>query len=197
MADEKLDFRSFMIRACVYPPGLRQTRHSHDHNNVTIITDGRIEEATEGGQYCGSASSVVLKSAGCEHETRISGFGARTLTIEFSRTSPLARAVDRQTWWWSEATDVVRRALALQRAFSRRSRGDVERLAIDLVATVVSANEARHAGGPAWIAAIKARLDENFERPPRFEDLARDLGLHPVYVSRAFHRYVGTSMTDY
>src|SRR5205814_8236807 len=113
-------------RGC--PPGVRQRRHSHDFHNVTLITEGQIDESSERGEHRGGPSSVVLKAAGCEHETRIGGRGARTLTIEFDASAwPLAP----NTWWWSEDIDVVRSGLALQRAF--RCREDVDSLADDFV----------------------------------------------------------------
>lgn len=185
----RIDFGAFILRSCVYSPGLRQPRHSHEHSNVTIVTHGQLDESAEGGHYCGRPSAVVLKAAGSEHETQISGFGARTLTIEFGQSFSLPP----QTWWWSEEPEIVRGALALQRA----SNQELESRANDLLALVITANEIGRAVVPPWISTVKTILDYNFDRPQRFEELARDLGLHPVYVSRAFHRHVGSSMTDY
>ena len=178
------------LRERVYSPGIRQKRHSHDFHNVTLIADGQIDERAERGEYRGRASSVVLKAAGCEHETRIGGRGARTLTIEFDSSS---WPVPPDTWWWSEELDVVRAALALQRAFERRE--NTEDLVSDFVATVIECSRPKEV--PRWIVEIKRALDENFHERVSFEALARDLSLHPVYVSRAFRRHVGTSMTDY
>jgi AraC family transcriptional regulator len=178
------------LRERVYPPGIRQRRHSHDYHNVTLITEGQIDESSERGEYRGGPSSVVLKGAGCEHETRIGGRGARTLTIEFDSS---AWPITADTWWWSEDIDVVRSGLALQRAFRRGE--DLTRISANFVATVVESSREREM--PPWIAGIKATLDANFHDPICFEALAREIGLHPVYVSRAFRRHVGTSMTDY
>ena len=178
------------LRERVYPPGIRQRRHSHDFHNVTLITEGQIDESSERGEYRGGPSSVVLKAAGCEHETRIGGRGARTLTIEFDSS---AWTIDPDTWRWSEDIDVVRRGLALQRAVGRQE--DVARLTGDFVAIVVECSREREM--PSWIGEMKAELDQRFHEPISFEALARDFGLHPVYVSRAFRRHVGTSMTDY
>jgi AraC family transcriptional regulator len=178
------------LRERVYSPGVRQRRHSHDYHNVTLITDGQIDESSERGEYRGGPSSVVLKAAGCEHETRIGGRGARTLTIEFDSSAwPIAP----HTWWWSEEIDVVRSGLALQRAV--RQHEDIARLSDDFVATVIESSREKEM--PAWIGEIKAVLDQRFHDSISFEALARDIGLHPVYVSRAFRRHVGTSMTDY
>ena len=184
------------ISARTYSAGLRQLRHSHPHTNLTIVTGGQLEEASEKGQHCGRASSVVLKSAGCEHETRISGFGARTLTIQFAPDSVLGRCVPPDTWVWSESAEIVRGALALQCAFRRGAASEWEPLASDLVASMTRIAQ-RASSIPPWLATIRAHLDEHFQCAIRFDALARDAGLHPVYVSRAFHQYVGVSMTEY
>src|SRR5437773_6583030 len=148
------------LRERVYSPGIRQRRHSHDYHNVTLITDGQIDESSARGEYRGGPSSVVLKAAGCEHETRIGGRGARTLTIEFDSSAwPIAP----HTWWWSEDIDVVRSGLALQRAFRRRE--GVTSIASEFVATVIECSREREM--PAWIAEIKSILDANFHNTIR------------------------------
>ena len=44
---------------------------------------------------------------------------------------------------------------------------------------------------------MREALDTNFDGTIRFEGLARDLHLHPVYLARAFRRMQGMSMTEY
>ena len=51
------------VRERVYSPGIQQRRHSHDYHNVTLITDGQIDESSARGEYRGGPSSVVLKAA--------------------------------------------------------------------------------------------------------------------------------------
>jgi AraC family transcriptional regulator len=49
---------------------------------------------------------------------------------------------------------------------------------------------------PAWLPEIIRTLDAHFDEPLRFDALARDVGLHPVYLSRAFQRYTGRTMLE-
>jgi AraC family transcriptional regulator len=173
----------FLLRQTTYSPGLRQPRHSHDYSNVTVIVGGMLEEASDGGTYRAEGGSVVLKAAGCEHETRVSGFGARTISIR------LTGGVREGTWRWFEEPEVVRAGLALH-----REPGDAAAMA--LVEAVLHAHRETQAP-PPWLAPLRKVLDENFDRSLRFDVLARDAGLHPVYVARAFKRHVGMSMSEY
>lgn len=185
----RIHFRTFAVRQSVYAPGVRQPRHSHEYSNVSVVLAGHIEEATDAGHYCGKPYSVVLKAAGCEHENRVSGFGAKTLSIEFSALEPPA-------WCWFDDPPIVRAGIALHAAFERGDARDLECRAAELLEATIHAERSSDAA-PAWLASLQHVLDEQYDRPLRFEGLAHDIGLHPVYVSRAFRRYTGMSMTEY
>lgn len=187
-----LDFGDFLLKQSVYAPGFRQPRHTHDYNNVTVVVAGQIEETTDDGHYAGKPGSVVLKAAGREHENRVSGFGAKTLSIQFSNGLGLRP----NAWLWLERPPVVRAALDLCGAFDGGRAVEVERAAASLLEVAI-AGDRKSSSPPQWLASVRAHLDEHFHRTVRFESLARDLGLHPVYLSRAFQRHEGISMTEY
>jgi AraC-like DNA-binding protein len=173
----------FSLREQTYSPGLRQQRHAHEYSNITIVLAGKIEEATELGEYCAFAGSVVSKGAGCEHEDRVGGHGAKTLSIRFPNSSPLQAG----SWSWLDTPDVVRCALAVHRGGAG---------AVAALIAVVEANQPRVAR-PVWIDQVITAIDRDFERSICFSDLARDFGLHPVYAARAFRAHVGMSMREY
>jgi len=63
--------------------------------------------------------------------------------------------------------------------------------------TAVLSTPSPGVGSPVWLCDVKRILEERFDEHPRFEEIAEDVGLHPVYLSRAFHRYAGISMSAY
>ncbi|HKS21373.1 MAG TPA: helix-turn-helix transcriptional regulator [Thermoanaerobaculia bacterium] len=192
-----MDFPTFAVAEARYAAGLRLRRHAHDYSNVTIVTAGQIEECAEGGEYRAWPSSVVVKAAGCEHENRVSGRGAAALTIRFDAGSPFGKLIGGRAWTWLDEPSIVRDALALQRAFARQDEADVERSAVALIESVVAAHDT-NGDEPAWIDAIRNILDARFDESDlRFDNLARDFGLHPVYASRAFRRHTGVSMRGF
>jgi AraC family transcriptional regulator len=194
----RCELRDFVVREVVYAPGVRMARHTHEFSNVTVVVGGQIDELGPAGHHRGRAGSVVLKPAGCEHENGVSGHGARTLTIEL-RHGAIASEVARRAWSWFEQASVVKAAVALCRANDR----EVEAAALNLVATVLAtphcgtAEPQVRASAPPWLPRIIDALQQRFDEPLRLESLARDLGLHPVYVSRAFRQHVGVTMHDY
>jgi AraC family transcriptional regulator len=187
-------FPDFVVRERVYSAGTRLPRHSHQYNNISVIVCGEILEAAERGEHHGRYCSVVVKPAGCEHENRIGRRGARTLTIQILATSAMATRLASQTWSWYEQPEVTRAALELQR--SARIGSEIESRAIALVDTVLGIREA-DAAPPSWMAEVESILATRMDEQMRFGDIANDLGLHPVYLSRAFRRFKGMSMGDY
>jgi AraC family transcriptional regulator len=187
----RIELPEFAVRECAYPPGMRLPRHAHDYSNVTVVVSGEITETSAEGEYRGRSGSVVLKPARSEHENLISGLGARTLSIEL-RGGLLAAEIARRKWAWFERAEIVRSAFRLRVACGE----EVETRAFELLAAVIAA--ATPAGDtPRWLPEVKRLLEERFDEPVRLQSIAREIGLHPVYLSRAFHSHSGMTMLEY
>jgi AraC family transcriptional regulator len=48
-----------------------------------------------------------------------------------------------------------------------------------------------------WIPAVQAYLDAHLDRPFRLSDVADVVGVHPVHLSRTFHRRVGRTLSSW
>ncbi|HEX8410790.1 MAG TPA: helix-turn-helix domain-containing protein [Thermoanaerobaculia bacterium] len=189
----RIDFRDFVVREVGYAAGHRMPRHAHDFSNVTAVISGEMEEIADAGEHCGRSCSVLLKPAGTMHSNYWMGRrGTRCISVEFRFGNGPELA-----WQWIEDAATARTVLALTAALRGSSREDVETHARSFVATAISAATATAGEAPPWLADVKRTLDAHFDEPLRFDALARDHGLHPVYLSRAFHRHTGVAMSEY
>jgi AraC family transcriptional regulator len=187
---QRAEFATFRVREVGYPAGGRMGRHAHDFSNVTAIISGEMDERTELAQHRGRACSVLVKPAGTLHENQWLGRrGTRTVSVEL-RDTPL------DTWRWLEDAETARAAIGLAAALHGSSREAVEAHAMALVAL---ATNVPHPAQPVppWLDEVKRTLEARFDEPLRFEDLAANVGLHPVYLSRAFRRHTGMAMSEY
>lgn len=194
----RADFSRFAVRELAYAGGCRMPRHAHDYSNVTVVVSGEMEETTDDGEHRGRSCSVLLKPAGTMHTNYIIGRqGTRTVSVEMNAASPLATELRTLSWQWLEDPECARAGLALVRAFRSGTLAEIESGAIALVAMATSI--ARRASGvaPSWLCELKRVLATRFDEPIRFDALAADFGLHPVYLSRAFRKYTGLAMGDY
>lgn len=194
----RIEYPQFVVREVGYAPGGRMERHAHDFSNVTAVITGEMEESTDTGEHCGRSCSVLLKPRGTMHRNVWRGRrGLRTVSVEIAEGSALAGEVGAHAWQWLEDPETARTALALYAAVHGDSRDEIESAAVALVATATTA--AAHHGGnaPWWLGEVTSHIERRFDEPLRFEAIANDIGLHPVYLSRAFRRHTGVAMTDY
>lgn len=186
---QHVELPRFIVREIGYAAGERMDRHAHGYSNVTAIISGEMEERTESSEHRGRACSVLVKPAGTLHENHWLGRrGTRTISIEMKDT-PL------DAWRWLEDSETARAALALAAAMRGSSRDDVESQAMALLA--LATNVPAEKPAPAWLDEVKRTLEARFDEPLRFEELAVNVGLHPVYLSRAFRRHTGMAMSEY
>jgi AraC family transcriptional regulator len=184
----RAEFASFTVRAVGYAAGERMPRHAHDYSNVTAIISGEMMETIDDGEHRGATCSVLLKPAGTEHTNHAIGRkGTLCVTVQLAATL--------SQWAWFEDGPSANTALELYRAL--RSGADVESAAFALLGGVSAAAELRCQRKPAWLVELLKTLDRDFEEPIRFEQLAHAAGMHPVYISRAFHRHTGMTMQQY
>jgi len=191
----------FQITRLDYLPGLRQEMHRHDTGSVTIILGGKIRETTPDDEATGSALSVVVKPAGFLHADDVGPEGARTLQIAFSPDSMrhLGVPIGLDRWRWLHGSAVTAPITALALAFRRPTvpASELEERVIDALTSIESARDTTDSAPPAWLVRVKNAVDDQLEDDPRLSTLAALVGVHPVSVSRAFHRYYGRTMSAY
>ena len=189
----RFDYPDFVVRGIAYPAGTRMPRHDHPYANVTAVMRGEIIEEADGAEHRGRSCSVVVKPAGTPHSDLVIGPGPLlTIAVELRARSELALQAKQACWSWFEEADTVRAALTLRRAM--RGGCDVRQRAHEFLAVALTpvTNVA-----PPWLAFVIQKMEARRDGPMRFDAMAAEVGLHPSYVSRAFRRATGRSMTEY
>jgi AraC family transcriptional regulator len=89
------------------------------------------------------------------------------------------------------------------RVFRAYRRGDArseilaEGLVLELLSGLMPAPRLSPRDPPAWLSRILDLLDSEYPRRISLESVAREVGLHPVYLSRAFRKLTGRSVSQY
>ncbi|HUF70614.1 MAG TPA: helix-turn-helix domain-containing protein [Longimicrobiales bacterium] len=188
-------FPDFIVETVVYPAGRVMPRHDHRWTNVTAVIRGEMLEETPAGEHRGRSCSVVVKPAGTVHANRFIGPGpVSTIHVELRSGSELARLAAAADWTWIEGGSAAHTAFQLHRAM-RLACSDIEASAQRLLATVLTPR--MPLVPPPWFGEVCATIERRADQPVRLDELAGRVGLHPVYISRAFRRITGTTMTAY
>ena len=98
------------------------------------------------------------------------------------------------------STRDARLAARLYRAYrggDARSRLLAEGFVLELLAGLLPEPRVGRREPPLWLARVLDLLDGEYPRRISLPSLAREVGLHPVYLSRAFRRLTGKSVTEH
>jgi len=201
---ERLDAGIFAIARSSYGPSQRIASHTHDYASATIVLRGSLTERIATQRYELSPDRCLFRPADVIHENAYGSRGAECLIIA---AEPSWVASDRVARTVFSATAVAPGAVALMVA--RRIRhelrvGDdasvvaIEGLSLELIANASrQLDRARPRTPPEWLQVIRERLHEEHSKPVRLHALARDAGVHPVYLARAFRQQFGCSPGEY
>jgi AraC family transcriptional regulator len=158
----------FRIRDMHYPRGTTYLRHAHDEVQVSIIVRGGMIEDAAGRRQPGSTGDVVVKPAGTLHADEFDA--TRIICLDFQPD-----AVDVGGYAWHR---LDRASMAGFRLVQRYLSGaDVTQDIDELLAALP--------GRPLRDRAAATRAAEML-RTLNVADTARELDLHPVYLTRIF-----------
>jgi AraC-like DNA-binding protein len=176
-----------------HAPGQFQPAHSHDFDKVSFMLSGSAVERHSSAERTVEAGWTVVKPAGVTHEDWIGPHGLRTLTLV---ASPLGAASEA---WRNLVHDyrwmpIERSVAKLIRLFANRVEDPatvIEEAVFALAARVCPVKTAND----DWYQKAVTFLEETCTDPPSLTDLARQVSVHPVTLSRAFGKR-GTSKSE-
>ncbi|MGZ5436078.1 MAG: helix-turn-helix domain-containing protein [Pyrinomonadaceae bacterium] len=73
----------------------------------------------------------------------------------------------------------------------------IEGLVLEMLAVVARHKNGRRRRPPAWLPEVTTLLQARFQDNLTIRQLASEVGVHPVYLSRVFRQFKGESISDY
>ena len=194
-----IDLPGIQVQAARYAPGTVQRPHEHATGTMTLVFRGELLERVGDREERAGPLSVVVKPAGVRHANRFGPAGAATLQVAFQPAVLDAWGGEWRMgeWRWIHDGAVARPFVALLGALRRAEDLDLdpEALIYDLCASVADEPRApSHSAPPRWLARARTRLLEDATESLRVRELAREAGVHPVSLARAFRRHYGMTV---
>lgn len=191
------------MRQVTYPGGLVQGPHAHPYTSITLHLSGGIRERARRDEVESTGLSLTVKPAGVVHSDRYGPEPVTTLQIVLephNEGDPHGWREMLSRWGWVHGGPAVREAVLLFRSYRDRSSSE-EGLRERLV-TLLDALRGETAGReprdpPAWFDRALEGLHEGYDRGVRVADVAEQVGVHPVHLTRCFRRFRGCTVTDY
>ncbi|HTT21461.1 MAG TPA: AraC family transcriptional regulator [Candidatus Sulfotelmatobacter sp.] len=176
------------------------SRHEHELAYVTIVLQGDYGEGDHGKLDHLRPFTAVFNPVGASHSTVIGPCGASMFTIEFrnQRIRALGLRLPEQTSTDYGAGAMLWPGLRLFSAFKSRNESCVlEGHVFELLAAIASPDQSMAKMPPRWLMRVKERLHGEFRNRLRMGDLAREAGVHPVHLARAFRRFEKCTPGEY
>lgn len=192
---------SLSFQADSYPAATRHAPHQHDELHFSLVLGGCLSE-TVGGitQYAG-ALSVVSKDPGVVHANQFGPREARLARL-ILKSGTIGQLIDdpsrHHDWRWTHDASIAKPFLRLVRragiGITSFDANDPDLL--DLLAAF-TARRAPIAKGrpPAWLADTMEEIRSCWHSRLTVADVARQAGVHPVYLARCVRRWYGTSVS--
>ncbi len=189
----------FAVFRNVYGPGERHEWHAHGYSNVSVVLAGSLRERVGRAESVAGPLSVVAKPAGTEHVDVFGPRGAVLLQLPLARRWIVeqedgTRAVEQ--WRWSTSPDAARWLLRLAMTGSTAIPCSIDDGIAECLGAVYASEPREHDKPvPDWLARIREQIRDERGRGAGVGQLAREAGVHPVYLTRRFRRAYGCSVT--
>jgi AraC family transcriptional regulator len=184
------------------PSRLHLHPHAHEQATLNIVLEGEYPEAVGGGavQSHGRAT-LIAKPAGTVHANRMGSAPAECLVIELrtdlavlgDSVPPFVDVHVRRSAQIARYGGRLRAELARQDDVTPLA---VEGLVCELLAELARAPIRKPDACSRWLTRARDLLHDE-PGPQSLSDLARRVGLHPIYVARAFRAQFGCAVGHY
>jgi AraC family transcriptional regulator len=176
--------------------------HAHQTAYFSLLIDGRYEETYDGRRREYEPLTVWWHRPGVVHDDAVGQDGGRFFNVELTAegSDALAEAGHARRDFHEQGTRVVWLACQLLRELRRWqpcSALVAENLALEMAGCALRSSEPLSQPQPAWLGRVIQKLHDEPERRHYTSALAREAGVHPVYLAAVFRRIHRQTIGEY
>jgi AraC family transcriptional regulator len=183
------------------PAGLRLALHTHDFFLLTVVTRGGFEERLSGIEQQCLPGDVRLLPAGDAHTNRVEA-SAECLQIEIA--PPLLQTLTDIGGGFASSGRIGGALVGIlgSRLVQECRQPDscselaLEALTLDILSYAGRRRIPASVKRPPWLDRVHERINDGFTEKMSLAALADVADVHPVHVSREFHRWYGCTIGD-
>ena len=193
----------FVLAESLYPPGLKQPRHTHSEASFSFVLAGNYIETCGRQSQARQSSTVIFHPPQESHAVDFQN-GARILSVQFDFerfASIRQRSVVLDASASSRTATIAWLGNRLYQEFRRPdpfSALAIEGLVFEILAEAsrckAAADERK---SPRWLGQVTEFLHANFSASLALESVAGIADVHPVHLARVFRRQTGGTIGEY
>jgi AraC family transcriptional regulator len=178
-------------------------RHSHELAFFNLLLDGQYSETFLGKTAVLKPLGTIFHPADTSHHDEIGPSGIRIFSVELvnewsNRIHECSLVPESSVHLpASELSWLAARLYREYREHDCCSALAVEGLVLEMLAIVARAQTFHERRPPAWLPNLLDLLNAGFHRNLTINDIAAEVGLHPIYLSRVFRQFRRQTIGDY
>jgi AraC family transcriptional regulator len=187
-----------------HPPLFNIPRHAHDLASFYLVLEGSLTEFYDRNQRDLGTRSVVFTPPGEIHSNSFHNAGGRCFLVELTprwNDRLAASGIKLESSLDTNNDELTRLATKLYKEFryvDKASALAIEGLALEILAAFARRSENAPAPYlPGWLRAARDLLHDRFSETIRLNEIADQVGVHPVHLARAFRQRYGCSLGEY
>jgi AraC family transcriptional regulator len=198
------DIAGFSLSEGLYAAGVSLPRHCHADAYLTVVLSGNYIERYSDREFQWGEGAVHLLPAGEHHENHFLS-AVRLLRVKIG-PDVVQRLGKEHAHCLAEPREIagpLSKWLAHRMMREFMSQDDIAPLAMEGVLLEMLAESARSSGeihsssAPSWLRRVRESLEECYLQSPSLSSLAAIAGVHPVHLSREFHRHYLMTVGEY
>ncbi|MCC2616824.1 AraC family transcriptional regulator [Aestuariibacter halophilus] len=185
------------VRLVYYAPDVYMPPHTHSVAQLSTLLCGQAKERTLNTEFSQTKGMVEYKPVAYQHSNQIGPNGALFLSINLdAEEDEFVAEFGHVNWHLSQ----VKQTRSLWRQLSAVLFNPANAGHVDLEATVLGMFSASKGDTPSfrqppvWLLLAQQALHET---SMNIQQIALDVGVHRVHLSRVFHDHFGLSISEY
>jgi AraC family transcriptional regulator len=200
-----LALNGFLVTEAGFPPLARLAPHVHERATLAVMLEGSFDLSITNRVYPCEPGCVVTEPAEERHGNALGRAGAHVLVVQpeptaLDRLGPSGGMFEDVRYAArGPVSGVAWRIVRELRSPDSATPLEVEGLVLEMLALVSRQGqlERRARQAPPWLARTRELLHATFRQPPPMDELAREAGVHPDYLARAFRVRFGVPVGTY
>ncbi len=200
----RLSVGSSSVRITVsrYEPNSRQPWHTHANPTFFLQLTGEHQDETEHSDERQPPLTLSYHPTTSLHRSRVGSAGMTGLNIEVTDQWLSHYGLEERELGalriLKDADAACRSASFCTRSLSRvQNDMDLDAMVFEMIEPFVDIGRLIDQPPPFWLIGIGKSILDGYAGQITVTSLAREAGVHPVYLCRAFRRYYGRSVNQY
>jgi AraC-like DNA-binding protein len=185
-----------------YPELAVRASHSHPWLHLTLVRQGYYHRGLRGRRATYKAGSLAFLRTNDQHTD---AYAPRSICLHVVIPPDVEHRLTGNFGTQSAAEEIpsslsIPASIALHREFRKPDRDSpliVEAMLLDLVSRHLDVIHERSSARPRWLGLLLQYLDDTLEQQWSLDDMAAEMGVHPVYLCRTFSRHFDCTLGTY